>query len=57
MGLVVYLLCTVPFIYDRHIKMYLILCKKKNKIKKQIKKQIVGKKTLFIKMCLLLLTI
>lgn len=31
MGLVVYLLCTVPFIYDRHIKMYLILCKK-NKI-------------------------
>lgn len=40
MGLVVYLLCTVPFIYDRHIKMYLILCKKK----KQIKKQIVGKK-------------
>lgn len=41
MGLVVYLLCTVPFIYDRHIKMYLILCKKK---KKQIKKQIVGKK-------------
>lgn len=43
MGLVVYLLCTVPFIYDRHIKMYLILCKKKKK-KKQIKKQIVGKK-------------
>lgn len=31
MGLVVYLLCTVPFIYDRHIKMYLILCKKKKK--------------------------
>lgn len=55
MGLVVYLLCTVPFIYDRHIKMYLILCKKKKK--KANKKTNCGEKTLFIKMCLLLLTI
>lgn len=37
MGLVVYLLCTVPFIYDRHIKMYLILCKKKKKANKKNK--------------------
>lgn len=45
MGLVVYLSCTEPFIYDRYIKMYLILCKKKKKLKKKLW----GKKTFIYK--------